>query len=196
MKTRKMVYERMRLLKEYSEQLKELQSGILYDIYPYNNDTLERVTKELQALVAGERTLEEAIENMDSYSAFDNLEEGEDISLPSISIRYGGDVVGVSLTTKDGDSIDAEICYADNCEEGSVQASIGYTKNKGKANEQLFDLALAEIKKGELAKACKLPEDNRDIDIYVWADPHTDEFTDMRRISYTDILEVLKECEE
>lgn len=189
MKTKKMVYERIRLLKEYSEQLKELQSGILYDIYPYDNDTLERVTKELQALVAGERTLEEVIENMDSYSAFDNLEEGEDISLPSISIRYGGNVVGVSLTTKNGDSIDAEICYADNCE--TVQASLGYTTNKGK-----FDLALAEIKKGELAKACKLPEDNRDIDIYVWADPHTDECTDVRRISHTDILEVLKSCEE
>ena len=156
MKTKKMVYERIRLLKEYSEQLKELQSGILYDIYPYDNDTLERVTKELQALVAGERTLEEVIENMDSYSAFDNLEEGEGISLPSISIRYGGDVVGVSLTTKNGDSIDAVICYADNCE--TVQASLGYTTNKGKANEQLSDLALAEIKKGELAKACKLPE--------------------------------------
>ena len=67
MKTKKMVYERIRLLKEYSEQLKELQSGILYDIYPYDNDTLERVTKELQALVAGERTPEEAIENIDSY---------------------------------------------------------------------------------------------------------------------------------
>lgn len=194
MKTKKMVYERIRLLKEYSEQLKELQSGILYDIYPYDNDTLERVTKELQALVAGERTPEEAIENIDSYSAFDNLEEGEDISLPSISIRYGGDVVGVSLTTKEGDSINAEICYADNCE--TVQASLGYTTNKGKANEQWFDLALAEIKKGELAKACKLPEDNRDIDIYVWADPHTDECTDVRRISHTDILEVLKSCEE
>lgn len=95
MKTKKMVYERIRLLKEYSEQLKELQSGILYDIYPYDNDTLERVTKELQALVAGERTLYSEYgcgdEKTDSVISYIDDEIEPDLSLTSNDTIIGSE---------------------------------------------------------------------------------------------------------
>lgn len=195
MKTKKMVYAKMRMLQEISQQLKYLEEDILQQIHTDSNAVFGNVTKELQALVAGDRTLDEAFRNMDSCFAFDNMEEGEDVILPSIKIRHGGDMIDVSLATKYGDSVDATICYADNYEAGSVQASIGYTINKGKTNELPIDLALAEVKRGELAKVNELPRDNKDIDIYLWTDPYTNEYTNMYRIKHTDVLEALKECE-
>lgn len=196
MKTKKMVYAKMQLLQEVSRQLKDLEEWILQGIHRDGSAVLGNAMKELRALEAGTRTLDEAFQNLESWSVFGDMEEGADVSLPSVEIRYGGEILVVRLATKDGNVIDATVCHADNPEEGTVQANISYTENKGKANELLIDLATVEIKKGKLAKSNKLPENNKDIDIYLWTDPFTEEFTNRFRMKHSDILEALKACEE
>lgn len=160
MKTKKKMHAKMRLLQEISQQLKYLEESILQDIHQDSSAVLGNALKELRALEAGDRTPDEAFHNLESWSVFGDMEEGIDVSLPSVEIRYGGEILVVSLTTKDGNVIDAAVCHADNPEEGTVQANISYTENKGK-----------------LAKSNKLSENNKDIDIYLWTDPFMEEFT-------------------
>lgn len=179
MKTKKKMHAKMRLLQEISQQLKYLEESILQDIHQDSSAVLGNALKELRALEAGDRTPDEAFHNLESWSVFGDMEEGIDVSLPSVEIRYGGEILVVSLTTKDGNVIDAAVCHADNPEEGTVQANISYTENKGK-----------------LAKSNKLSENNKDIDIYLWTDPFMEEFTNRFRMKHSDILEVLKACEE
>ena len=52
----------------------------------------------------------------------------------------------------------------------------------------LIDLALAEVKSGELAEVANLKPDNKDIDLYVFSDPETEDYTDRYRIPYDKIL--------
>lgn len=56
-----------------------------------------------------------------------------------------------------------------------------------------IDLALAEVKRGEIASAVGLKKDNDDIDVYLWADPSTDNFTLNCHISHDDIIKAIKE---
>lgn len=47
-----------------------------------------------------------------------------------------------------------------------------------------FDLAMAEVKKDSLAIVHSLKPDNKDIDLYVWGDINTEDFTGYIRIPY------------
>ena len=66
---------------------------------------------------------------------------------------------------------------------GTYQAGAHFTYNDG----SLQDLCMVEIKKGDLAEIHGLSADNKDIDMYVWADPVSDDFTQKLTIKRTDI---------
>lgn len=68
------------------------------------------------------------------------------------------------------------------------QAYIDY-----KYNDTVIDLALAEVKTGEYAETAGLPADNKDIDLYLYSDPHSEEYQRHVRIAYNDVAEALAE---
>lgn len=54
-----------------------------------------------------------------------------------------------------------------------------------------IDLALAEVKSGELAETVGMPADNKDVELYVFADTHTEDYTQKNVIKYDDIAVVI-----
>lgn len=56
-----------------------------------------------------------------------------------------------------------------------------------------MDLCMAEVKKGDLAEVKGLPRDNKDIDLYLWTNPYSEDYTEVRTVSYKDMVKALSE---
>jgi hypothetical protein len=73
---------------------------------------------------------------------------------------------------------------------GIYQVGIVYDCNDN-VNSAVFDLALAEVKKGELAENSGLdPENNKDIDLYVFGDQTTEDYSEKISLSYDKFKEI------
>jgi hypothetical protein len=119
---------------------------------------------------------EQAMETEEIVRSLYDLEEGGKEDVPVIDVDKCG---YVTLSQKvDGGSLIAGICSPDT--DGTMQACVMYRTDED--NE--FDLAMAEVKRGELAVADGKTEGNKDIDLYVWSDPTTEEYQDKFTIGY------------
>lgn len=121
----------------------------------------------------------------DGYFADAHItEDGPAIAVPEITLG-SPQVISIEIPVGNNSRLIAGTCVAD-CE--TPQAFIDY-----KFDDCGINIALAEIKKDELAKASSLPADNKDIDVYVWSDPHTEDYTHSHRIKFDDIAKELSD---
>lgn len=114
------------------------------------------------------------MEALEKIGFMENREEGECAVRPFIKTAQGG-------------FLNAYVCSSD-CQ--TAQACTAYA---GALDDPGIELTLAEVKAGELAISDGKPEDNRDVDLYIYGDPHDEDFTERLTLRAEDIDEVLAE---
>lgn len=107
----------------------------------------------------------------------DNMNEGDEAPKPTVDVEYG--LYPTINIPVDGGALEV---YMSQSDFGTYQAGIIY-----KCQDSIFDLALAEVKRGELARIKGLPEDNKDISLFVYGNPAQEDYTDCIQISYDEI---------
>lgn len=133
-------------------------------------------------------SVESALEELSNLKEFQDLEDGNKASYPLIKYSNVQDMadVGISIPLPDQDELyiyTENIYNSDISTQPTVQAGVMYyTKDR-----DYMDLCMAEIKKGDVAKTEGLNPDNRDIDIYTWADPFDEAYTKKDTINYNNI---------
>lgn len=110
-------------------------------------------------------------------------DDGDDkpIIVPEIKL-IGSGYTEASLPVNGGELI----VGVSNLDQDAGQAYIDY-----KYNDTVIDLALAEVKTRELAEAASLPTDNKDIDLYLYSNPHKEDYQEHVRVRYDDIADAL-----
>jgi hypothetical protein len=115
------------------------------------------------------------------------VEDDDDInavSVPEVKV-IGNAYVEISVPVNGGKLI-AGVCDIDE----AGQAYINYQYERS-----IIDLALAEVKSGELAETAGLPTDNKDIDLYLYSDANSEEYQEHVRMKYQDITGVFVDDE-
>lgn len=126
------------------------------------------------------------VEALEKIGFMENREEGECAVRPFIKTAQGGAIVTAVIKAQGGFP-NAYVCSSD-CQ--TAQACTAYA---GALDDPGIELTLAEVKAGELAISDGKPEDNRDVDLYIYGDPHDEDFTERLTLRAEDIDEVLAE---
>ena len=128
------------------------------------------------------------IKHLEKFNYFKNanIESGETIMPPEISFDPNALTFAIAINVKNNN--DKFVISNSPLESPSKQVAITY--QYAKTNDEI-DIAYAEIKKGEIAKAFNLPEDNKNIDIYAFDNPTIESATVMKTIDYADIQNAL-----
>lgn len=136
--------------------------------------------------VCEESNIDNIMSKIEDYLQDAKLMEGQPVAVPYVSC---GDYIysmEAGVQYPNGERLAAYVSESDL--ETFQAGSIFYATDNSP-----IDLTMAEIKKGELAKVHKLPEDNKDIDVYVWSDVNTEDYTKRFSLNHADILQALEE---
>ncbi len=155
--------------KEIVNSLENDNSDGLYDIM---NEVFEGIYDSPEAVIG---------ELKDCGYLNSVTEEGPEQEVPDFDIRFP---YYYSITSPcNGGKMEA---YVNEADFNTRQTGVMW---KGKDVDLDLDLCCCEVKQGDLAKK----PDNKDIDIYVYGDPYTEDWTENVTIKYEDIENVLKE---
>jgi len=154
-------------------------SDIVLPFYnPYIMYVLFDVLDEIQAYELTD--LDEAMERLDDACAFTACSEDEEDTLQAPELLLGDDLSVVVRVPVNGGKL---VLANGESDYGTKQIGLMYEKDG-----DLIDLALAEVKSGELAEIANQEPDNKDIDLYVFANPETEDYTNRYHIPYDKIL--------
>lgn len=109
------------------------------------------------------KNVDEVMNLLEELGNLSHLPKGEPVAAPFVDLIFA-DNIEVGVRYPEGDEFLAALGAADY---GTYQMSLSYDAVNDKGDDVVVDLAFAEIKKGELAKAAGLSENNRDVDVYV-----------------------------
>lgn len=107
-----------------------------------------------------------------------------DCDIPYFDYTHMG-CMELGIQYQNGDRLSS---YLSESDAGTYQTGAVYYNEE----QSPIDICMAEIKKGELARVNHKEDDNRDIDIYVWDDPFTEDYTYKKTIPFQDIHEALQ----
>lgn len=176
------IHAQLKMIEQLSDISKEIAKNILKNI-PSADAELISILSHTEALHA-----DKVMEFMKRYNYIDDSETDYDITIPEINIHP--DTLFCDMTVPvDGGKLSVFNSCSDN---NTQQMGIGYLYGE---DGDFIDLALTEVKRGELAVIDGLPEDNKDIDLYVYSDPHDEDYTEKIHIAFNDIAEALS-CDE
>ena len=186
-KTRNLIKAQIKLMKELSRSIDILREEILSElnINDLNRKEIESIGFFITSKSRPDMTnvLDNIMDRLDKANALYNIPDGEEVNLPSLKVQYMGQIIEATCPVGDG-KLAATLSAIGTCD-NSVQSWASYYAPNGAS----VDLALAEVKKGELTECSGLSEDNQDIDLYIWRNPFTDDYTDKIQISHKDIVE-------
>lgn len=170
---------RIEALVKLYDNLSQLRAKIHEELTGSTENLDDKVFDDLDALGDGEMTAEEFLEeNADEFKHINELENSEYI-VPAIDIDLGSLYATVSQKV-DGGTLVAGVCESD---KGTYQNYITYHNEE---NAEV-NLALAEVKRGDLAECDGKPADNKDIDLYIWSDPREEDYQQRYTFSYEDL---------
>lgn len=165
--------------------------SLLEDIKRLEAELKEEILSSIEkshgsALHANLENADECYFMLRNMGYLDKMEDGEVVAIPYI--RQDNSFLEIGVTYPDGDKLASHLSRLDT---NSFQVgSLYYDKD-----DYPVDLALAEIRKGELAKQENRPVNNKDIDIYVWSDPFDEDYTRNFLIKNSDIIQALESIE-
>lgn len=174
MATKKTVVEQLKLLANLVKQAENLQKMIEKEL---PDDP--RVKQLLTMVTKGVMPDSFICETLKGIGALNNLEDGDDTQYPSLFLSCGGSVMELHYPV-DGGILQA---YVNSSDYGTHQAGIMYVSE----NDNISDLAMAEVKRGELAEIDHLPADNKDVSLYVYGDPLDENYTEKIQLSYENL---------
>lgn len=183
--TRQQLEAKIRLLENLANIANSIEEDILDDLEEVrdSSDDLDGFLETLNQFRTGEITGQTLLKELDPYIS--KLENGQQVEAPKIIVDLidSDSIADIQVTVplKDGGELETSVTDIDGS--GTRQAFINYRDEE----KNLIDLCGVEIKKGELAKANGLQEDNKDIDIYTYGDPYSEDYTDKTTIAHEDI---------
>ncbi len=177
--TKASVKAKVEMLINLVEVVTELGDSLYNDVRSLTgSDDLDYVFQILQDIE--EQRLENPDEIVELLSLPQDTEEGEKIDITTISL------VGkrwYKLEQKvPGGSLVADIWTADY---NTQAASLCYQPEESRGE---ISLAVAEVKQGELAELDGKSADNKDIDLYVYGDTRSEDWTDKVVLSHDEIV--------
>lgn len=95
MKTKKNVLAQLKLLENLATLTKELKEEIMSEIF-----TQIDAVEELNNVAAGKKNADVAFRKMEHYHAFDELEDGNNITYPHIELNMRDECITTSVSTK------------------------------------------------------------------------------------------------
>lgn len=139
-------------------------------------------------IMSGELSdIDDIMEELEDSGSLDDMEEGEEILIPAISLDANNLAsVEISLPIDDGGRMTA---YTSTPDGHTIQNGCIYYD----ADNTPMDLCMAEVKKGDWAEVNDRFRDNRDIDLYLWSNPYSESYTEVRTVSYKDVIKALSE---
>ena len=145
------------------------------DIYELMTEIQERSRTDVDEIM---NILEE-----NKYFEEANIEGGEKLDPINVKIRDWYDIE-LSYPLKTG----ALVSYISAGDPEALGGGIVYRDMSG----VLVDLAYIEQKKGEIAELTGLSKDNEDLDLYLYENPYSEEYTYKNRIMMDDIEKALE----
>ena len=176
--TKEAIKEHLKLAMNLAELTRQVCEKLESELAETSEDVLFDVLNEIQSYELTD--LDEAMERLDDACAFTACNEDEEDTLKAPELLLDDDLSVVVRVPANGGNL---VLANGESDYGTKQVSIMYEKDG-----DLIDLALAEVKSGELAEVANLKPDNKDIDLYVFSDPETEDYTDRYRIPYDKIL--------
>lgn len=168
--TKETIREHLKLAMNLAELTRQVCEKLESELAETSEDVLFDVLNEIQAYKLTD--LDEAMKRLDDACVFAACNENEENTLQAPELFLGDDLTVVVRIPANGGNL---ILANGESDYGTKQIDLMYEKDGS-----LIDLALAEI-------ANQKP-DNKDIDLYVFADPETEDYTNRYRIPYDKIL--------
>lgn len=132
-------------------------------------------------------SLENALKVVDQICEKANIEEGEPVATPFVEINpETASFIETGVVYPNEERLTAYVAESDY---GTFQTGALFQNKDGKQ----LDLCLAEIKKGDLAENYRYSKDNKNIDIYLWSNPFSEEYTTNTTVYYDDIEKTFKD---
>ena len=129
-----------------------------------------------------------AMESLEDAGVLSCLPKGEPVASPFVDLERAY-YINIGVQYPSGDKLIATLGSADY---ETYQTVLNYDAIDSKGDNVLYGLALAEIKKGKLAECHDLPEDNKDVDVYLWENIEHDDFTRKFTISHDELVGLLE----
>ena len=173
---------RLQLLKNLIKLNKTIASDIMNAVITQNDKTTSTKITPHQSIIhntmheyAYMRSLDDIEKIMTHVNKIDYIEKSDvNINVPEIEIdKYLNAIINLKT---DGGKLTAYNSTPDN---QTMQDALDYITDEGNQ----IQLAMAEVKKGELADT----PDNKNIDVYSYNDIYSDDYTDKFTINYNDI---------
>ena len=175
--TKEAIREYLKLAMNLSDLTRQVCEKLESELVESSGDVLFDVLDEIQAYELTD--LDEAMKRLDDAWAFVVCNENEEETLHVPELQLDDNMNVTAKVPVDGGKLVLESGLSDY---GTKQIGLMYEKDG-----DLIDLALTEVKSGELAEVAKLKPNNKDIDLYVYADPETEDYTNHYRIPYDKI---------
>lgn len=171
--TKETIREQLALAMNLAALTKQVCEKIENELAETADDVLFDVTNGIQSYELTD--VDEAMKILDDAWCFVVCDENKDEKLvvPKLELDEALNLT-VKVPVNGGNLVIANTEYSND----TKQICLLYEKDG-----YLIDLAFAEVKAGELAEP-----DNKDIDLYVYTDPETEEYTKHYRIPYDKIL--------
>lgn len=176
--TKEAIREHLKLAMNLAELTRQVCEKLESELAETSGDVLFDVLDEIQAYELTD--LDEAMERLDDACAFTACSEDEEDTLQAPELLLGDDLSVVVRVPVNGGKL---VLANGESDYGTKQIGLMYEKDG-----DLIDLALAEVKSGELAEIANQEPDNKDIDPYVFANPETEDYTNRYHIPYDKIL--------
>ena len=181
--TKNSIKARIKLALSLIKAAKEILSKIIKEIGA--EDTDDYLFNWIDSIFEYDRSVSSTYRELEEGGYLDKIEEGSEVS--EFTVNMIGGIYPEIIIPVDGGEFSV---YAAESDYGIYQAGMTYT-----CKGSLFDLAFAEVKRGEIAKNDGLAENNRDVDLYVYGDQSTEDFTEKIRFPY-DKFEAIASDEE
>ena len=182
--TKNYIEAQLRLIHNLAEQAVKVSHDLFDELTTETTDQ-DAMIDQLNRLNGGE------IEGIDEF-----VREFMDEFVPG-STPDGGLIHRAEVCVEGPESIELRVStgkgevlpYVYPADYGTVCCGVSYCE---KDSNTEIDLCLVEVKKGPLAE---IP-DNEDVDIYVYGDPYSEEFTDKKVLKHEDIVKALSDNDE
>ena len=170
--TKKELFERIKLLSNLTHEAREIANTILRDL-PESDEVFYIINDVMRG---NPEEVDEQFAALEKGGWLSNIPEGEDISFPAVKFTGKGSFIEIERPV-DGGTL---VAYNYASDYNTHGVGLIYKTSTGDDT----DLALAEVKRGELAEIHGYPTDNKNVDLMIWGNPDSEDYTQELRYDY------------
>lgn len=199
--TKNQIKAELKLAINLAEQCRNVTNDLISSLTESYDDDLFDLMDEISC--GNATNVNEIMSRLEGDGYFDDTkitEDGDEIITPVIEIS---DIVDVTvkiptnlntITVKDLGSNDTDIQISNDYLVASITSTDNATPQVSilfETNDNQIDIAMAEIKHGELAEIDGKTPGNKDIDLYCYTDPYTEDWQRKDTIKYDEVKDAV-----